>query len=125
MGFPAVRLTACALDVVLSVRRRYHLYELYFATEGSQTIKHTVKYTKYTFANRRTPRHALIADMLLGLIGGAICQHCASCHVTAISYVYTTRKTSSFFRMSYCLKALIFGNISSASDSVDGVLIII
>ena len=76
------------------------IYELYFATAGSQTIKHTVKYTKYTFADRRTSRR--IADMLL--MGGAIRQHSASCHVTAISYVYSARKTSSFFRMSYCLK---------------------
>ena len=65
----------------------------------------------------------LIADMLL--MGGAIRQHCASCHVTAISNGYSTRKMSSFFRMSYCINALIFGNISSASDSVDSVLIII
>ena len=98
MGFPAVRLTAHALDVVLSVRRRYHfIYELYFATAGIQTIKHTVKYTKYTFADRRT----LLADMLL--MGGAIHQYCTSFHVTAISYVYSMRKMSSFFRMSYCL----------------------
>jgi len=93
--------------------------ELYFATAGSETIKHTVKYTKYTFAYCRP----LIADMLL--MGGAIRQHCASCHVTAISYVYSTRKMSSFFRMSYCLNTLNFGNISSASRSVGSVLIII
>ena len=76
------------------------------------------KYTKYTFAYCRP----LIADMLL--MGGAIRQHCASCHVTAISYVYIMRKTSSFFRMSYCLNTLIFGNISSASRSVDSVLVV-
>jgi len=79
MGFPAIRLTVHALDVVLSVRRRYHfiyIYKLYFTAVGSQTIKHTVKYTKYTFADRRT----LIADMLL--MGGRIRQRCASCHVT-------------------------------------------
>jgi len=48
MGVPAVRLTAHARDVVLSVRRQYHfyIYELYFTTAGSQTIKRTVKYTK-------------------------------------------------------------------------------
>ena len=89
MGFPAVRLTVHALYVVLSIRRRYH-FILYFATAGSQTIKHTVKYTKYTFADCRP----LIADMLL--MGGAIRQHCAGCHVTAISYVYSARKTSFF-----------------------------
>jgi len=80
---------------------------------GSQTIKHTVK---YTFADRRT----LIADM--PLMGGAIRQRCASCHFTAISYVYSARKMSSFFRMSYCLNALIFGNISSVCGSAEGVL---
>jgi len=81
----------------------FDTYELYFVTLGSQTIKHTVKYTKYSFAYCRP----LIADMLL--MGGAIRQHCASCHVTAISYVYSTSKMSSFFRMSYYLNALIFG----------------
>ena len=74
MGFPAVRLTVHALDVVLSVQRRYHFisYELCFATAGSQTIKHTVKYTKIhlcltlvayngrgnTSTLRRLPRHS-------------------------------------------------------------------
>jgi len=77
------------------------------------------KNTKYTFADRRT----LIADMLL--MGGGIRQHCASCHVTVISYVYSMRKTSFCFHTKYCLNMLIFGNISSASGSVDSVLIII
>ena len=77
----------------------FDIYELYFATAGIQTIKHTVKYTKYTFADRWT----LLADMLL--MGGAIHQYCTSFHVTAISYVYSMRKTSSFFCMSYCLNA--------------------
>jgi len=72
----------------------------------------TVKYTKYTFAYCRP----LIADMLL--MGGAIRQHCTSCHVTAISYVYSTRKSkmSSFFHMSYCLNTLHFGNNQNAVD---------
>ena len=78
-----------------------------------------VKYTKYTCAHCWT----LIADMLL--MGGGIRQHCGSCHGTAISYVYSMRKTSSFFRMSYCVNALIFRNILSASGREDGVLIII
>ena len=59
------------------------------------------------------------------LMGEAIRQRCADCHVTAIGYVYSARKTSSFFCMSYCLNALIFRKISSASGSEDGVLIII
>ena len=80
MGIPAVRLTARAPDVVLSVRRRYHFisYELCFATAGSQTIKHTVKYTKIHLCL------TLVAYMLL--MGGGIRQLCAGCHVTAISY---------------------------------------
>ena len=117
-----LRLTVHTLDVVLSVRRRYHLiYMNFISTQraAKQSNKHTVKYTKYIFAYCRP----LIADILL--MGGAIRQHCASCHVTAISYVYSTRKMSSFFRISYILNALIFSNISSASDSVDSVLIII
>jgi len=89
MDFPAIRLTVHALDVVLSVRRRYHLiYMNFISPQRTAKQSNTVKYTKYAFAYYRP----LIADMLL--MGGAIRQHCASCHVTAISYVYSTTKMS-------------------------------
>jgi len=107
MGFPVVRLTVHALDVVLSVQRRYHFIYMNFISP-QRAAKQS---------------NTLIADMLL--MGGGIRQHCGSCHGTAISYVYSMRKTSSFFRMSYCVNALIFRNILSASGREDGVLIII
>jgi len=86
MDIPAVRLTVHALDVVLSVRRRHHLiYMNFISPQRAAKQSNTVKYTKYTFAYCQPP----IADMLL--MGGAIRQHCTSVHITAISYVYSTR----------------------------------
>jgi len=64
------------------------IYMNFISPQRTAKQSNTVKYTKYAFAYCRP----LIADMLL--MGGAIRQHCASCHVTAISYVYSTRKMS-------------------------------